>query len=174
MNRLVRKLHVRWLVLRGKAVDIWSKSKYPANTLSNLSDNEFYYDGIYCRSMEGFLQSLKQQDESIQRQIRALKGKEAKSKSTSDWQRYQTVWWKGRAIARQSDDFAQLVTNAYRALFEQNAYFRTALQATKGKKLLHSRGQKDPRKTILTEQEFCKILTELRDNDRNITANGSI
>ena len=31
-------------------------------------------------------------------------------------------------------------------------------------RLFHSRGEQNPFKTILTEQELCQILTDLRDN----------
>lgn len=49
-------------------------------------------------------------------------------------------------------------------MFEQNERFRAALMETRGKELYHSRGERNPYKTILTEQEFCAILTELRDS----------
>ena len=49
-------------------------------------------------------------------------------------------------------------------MFDQSERFRAALMATRGMKLFHSRGMSNPYKTILTEQEFCQILTDLRDN----------
>ena len=81
---MFRKLKIKWLVWRGKAVDIWSKSAYPADVLSNLSNNSFCFDGIACGSMEGFLQSLKYKDTDKQQQICGLPGKEAKMMSISD------------------------------------------------------------------------------------------
>ena len=69
----LRDLYIRWLVWRGKAIDIWSKSAYPANVLSNLCSNGFRLDGMICGSMEGFLQSLKQKDKDKQRQIYLLR-----------------------------------------------------------------------------------------------------
>lgn len=159
----MNRFYAWWLVKTGRAIDIWSKSKYPANLLSNLHDSIFIFDDVECHSMEGFLQSLKHQDEGKQRQICKLRGLDAKSHSSSDWQKGQIVWWKGKPINRQSDEFFNLVTRAYSVLFQQNQYFREALLSTKGKRLLHSRGKKDVHDTILTEQEFCTILTELRD-----------
>ena len=35
--------------------------------------------------------------------------------------------------------------------------------ATRGMRLYHSRCKSNPYKTILTKQEFCHILTDLRD-----------
>ena len=137
---MFRKLYIKWLVWRRKAVDIWSKSEYPADVLSNLCSNGFRFDGMVCGSMEGFLQSLKQKDKDKQRQICSMKGKNAKKMTSTGWQTDQIVWWKSNPIDR------------------------TALMSTRGMRLFHSRGEHDPYKTILTEQEFCQILMDLRDN----------
>lgn len=161
---MFRRLYIKWLVWRGKAVDIWSKSDYPADVLSNLCSNGFRFDGMVCGSMEGFLQSLKQKDKDKQRQICSMKGKNAKKMTSAGWQTEQIVWWKGVAIDRQSEEYGQLVRRAYQAMFEQNERFRTALMATRGQILFHSRGESNPFKTILTEDELCTILTEMRDN----------
>ena len=161
---MFKRLYVKWLVWRGRAIDVWSKSPYPANVLSNLYPNAFEIDGVRCASMEGFLQALKYKDDETQKEICALSGKEAKERSISDWQETQTVYWQGQTIKRQSQDFQTLIRRAYQCLFEQNDTFRNALLSTKGKRLYHTRGVSNPQKTILTEQEFCRILTELRDN----------
>lgn len=163
---MFRKIRIRWQGWRGKAIDIWSKNPYPANVLSNLCGNSFCYDGVECGSMEGFLQSLKYKDIVEQRHICRLSGKEAKWMTTASWKEDQTVWWKGQTIDRQSKMFLRLVRAAYKAMFEQNESFRTALMTTRGKALYHSQGEQDSHKTILTEKEFCGILTELRDNEK--------
>ena len=164
----LRNLYIRWKVWRGKALDIWSKSPYPANVLSNLCSNGFRFDGVLCGSMEGFLQSLKYQDTGRQRQICSMKGKNAKNMTLSHWQTDQIVWWKGTEINRQSKEFQDLIRRAYQAMFEQNERFRIALMSTRGIKLYHSQGEQNPYKTILTESEFCSVLTEMRDSyDRN-------
>ena len=93
-----------------------------------------------------------------------MAGKEAKRMTNADWQVNQTIWWNGHAIDRQSGVFLTLIKNAYEAMFEQNECFRTALMDTRGKMLYHSQGEKDSHKTILTEREFCGILTDLRDS----------
>ena len=161
---MFKRLYIKWLVWRGKAVDIWSKSDYPADVLSNLCSNGFRFDGMVCGSMEGFLQSLKQKDKDKQRQICSMKGKNAKKMTSTGWQTDQIVWWKGVAIDRQSEEHKQLVRRAYQAMFGQNERFRTALMSTRGQRLFHSRGESNPFKTILTEDELCTILAELRDN----------
>ena len=161
---MFRRLYIKWLVWRGKAVDIWSKSDYPADVLSNLCSNGFRFEGMVCGSMEGFLQSLKQKDKDKQRQICSMKGKNAKKMTSTGWQTEQIIWWKGVAIDRQSNEYMQLVRRAYLAMFEQSERFRTALMSTRGQKLFHSRGESNPFKTIMTENELCQILTEMRDN----------
>lgn len=49
--------------------------------------------------------------------------------------------------------------------------FRNALMETEGKQLLYDSGRKDPYKTILTDQEFCKILTDLREHHKGESLN---
>lgn len=93
-----------------------------------------------------------------------MKGRNAKKQISAGWQTDQIVWWKGKAIDRQSREFTALVREAYNAMFEQSERFRTALMATRGMILFHTKGESNPYKTILTEQEFCSILTELREN----------
>jgi hypothetical protein len=159
----LRKLIIRWKIARGRAVDIWSKSPYPANVLSNLHSNGFRFDGMVCGSMEGFLQSLKHKNPDKQRQICSMKGRNAKNMSASDWLTDQIVWWRGKAIDRQSEEFMKLVGRAYRTMFEQNKSFRTALMSTRGMTLHHTKGERNPFKTILTEKEFCSILTDIRE-----------
>ena len=163
---MFRRIYIKWLVWRGKAIDIWSKlaPDNPGSVLSNLSSNGFRFDGMVCGSMEGFLQSLKHQDVDKQRQICSMKGRNAKKRTTARWQTDQVVWWKGRPIDRQDESFRSFVKQAYCAMFEQNERFRIALMKTRGKRLFHSRGESNSFKTILTEKEFCEILTEIRDS----------
>lgn len=145
-------------------LDIRSNGQYPSGVLSNLCSNGFRFDGMVCGSMEGFLQSLKHQDRDKQRQICSMKGGNARKRSVNSWQTDQIVWWKGQAIDRQSGEFQTLIRRAYQAMFDQSERFRAALMQTRGVTLTHSSGETDPYKTILTSQEFCQILTELRDN----------
>lgn len=145
-------------------LDIRSNGLYPSNVLSNLCSNGFRFDGMICGSMEGFLQSLKRKELDKQRQICSMKGGNARKMSVTSWQTDQIVWWKGKAIDRQGDEYQQLIRHAYQAMFEQNERFRTALMQTRGMILAHTTGEVNPYKTILTPAELCNILTELRDN----------
>lgn len=159
----LKDIYIKWQVWRGKALDIWSTNGYPSNVLSNLYNNSFFFEGVYCKSMEGFLQSLKYEVPNDQRQICAMEGRNAKTKTTTAWQTDQIVWWKGVAVNRQGYEYQELIRKAYKTMFEQNECFRTALMSTTGMKLYHSKGEQNPYKTILTVSEFCSILTEMRD-----------
>ena len=113
--------------------------------------------------MEDFLQSLKYEDPNRQRQICSMKGRNAKRQSTTTWQTDQVVWWRGRALDRQGTEYQDLLRRVYQAMFDQNERFRAALMASRGRRLYHSQGNNDSYRTILTEQEFCTILTEIRE-----------
>lgn len=161
-KRILHKIYVKILTLSGLAVDISSTNKGLGAILSNFTENHFIFDGVACGGMEGFLQSLKHEAQEKQLKVCALYGVRAKRKGTYRWKETQTVFWKGRKIDRHGEEFQQLVRQAYRAMFDQCPKFRNALAATGKKKLFHSMGKTDPRATILTEKEFCDMLTEQR------------
>lgn len=149
-------------------MNIGSKCGYPGSALSNFAPHRFVYDGVECNSMEGFLQSIKFDKAHIQVEVCKLTGMAAKLRGKSRnkaWQRVQTLWWKGHAIPRQSLQYAIFLRKVYKAMWEQSESFRKALAATKGMALKHPIGHNDTSLTVLTEGEFCKILTELRDKN---------
>ena len=144
-------------------LDIRSNGLYPSNVLSNLCSNGFRFDGMVCGSMEGFLQSLKRKELDKQRQICSMKGGNARKMSVTSWQTDQIVWWKGQAIDRQSEEYQRLIRRAYQSMFEQSERFRVALMQTRGITLVHTSGEPNTYKTILTPAEFCGILMDMRD-----------
>ncbi len=162
-QRLCHKIYVTVLTWLGLAVDISSKTTGPAAILSNFTENHFVFDDIPCGGMEGFLQSLKHEDVEKQLKVCSLYGVKAKRKGTYKWMETQTVYWKGRSIDRHGVEFQQLVRSAFKAMYAQCPKFRNALEETGNKRLYHSMGKTDPYETILTEKEFCDILTELRE-----------
>lgn len=171
MNRYLKgwlyKLNVRIWVIFGKGIDIHSKAKWPSNELSNFYPHEFVLDGVKCKSMEGFLQSLKRSDPTTQREICVLSGKEAKFHSLNDWKKDEILYWNGKEYERKSKAFRSLVERAYFEMYSQNQSFRKALKATKDKRLFHTIGNTKQDETILTDWEFCEILTNLRKNYEN-------
>lgn len=159
---MLRRLYIKWLVWRGKAVDIGSDCEGPAGLLSNFIPYEFSFREYNFVSMEGLLQGLNFEGTEKQQKIFKLIGKQAKFKGKKrKWYLDQRLYWQGKPMARQSEEYISLVREAFDAL-ACNKEFQKALLATGDKKLFHTMGKFDPTKTILTEDEFCTILTEVR------------
>lgn len=145
-------------------MDIGSKAGYPASALSNFAPHRFIFDDIECASMEGFLQSLKFKSSEMQKEVCKLVGRAAKFKGKNkNWRVTQTLYWKGKEYKRDSDEYQQLLDNAYNALFEQSESFRNALKATGNSSITHSIGKNKINETVLTQSEFCSRLIKLRN-----------
>ncbi|ARB05935.1 hypothetical protein fHeYen901_162 [Yersinia phage fHe-Yen9-01] len=144
-------------------MDIGSGNSYPSCALSNFSPHPFVMDGVFCASMEGFLQSLKFSSVEMQEHVCTLVGKAAKFKGKKKkWFRDQTLWWKGVPMQRSSEMYQNVLTKAYDALGE-NKSFQNALLATQKATLTHSMGRSKINETVLTEREFCNQLYRLRN-----------
>lgn len=159
----IHKIHVKMLVLLGRAIDVGSGGIYPSDELSNFMPYQFTFRGIVFNSMESLLQGLKFEDVDKQNRIFALIGKAAKRKGKmGKWYLTQTLFWQGNPMERESSQYENFIREAYDALAE-NVEFKKALLATGNKKLYHTIGKSKLQRTILTEKEFCTILTELRN-----------
>lgn len=147
-------------------MDIGSKNGYPAGALSNFAPHPFVLDGVQCNSMEGFLQGLKFESIEMQEYVCTLVGAAAKKKGAKkNWKQTQRLYWRGKAIKRDSQEYQNLLNRAYNALYE-NSGFKKALEATSGATLTHSIGKNKIQDTVLTSQEFCSRLTYLRDKGK--------
>lgn len=132
--------------------------------LSNFNPYPFTIDGVECASMEGFLQSLKIDEIPVQHAICQLSGRIAlrAGRQLPDWRPHQTLYWNGIGYNRDSEGYIALVTRAYNELADQCEEFRTWLLSTGLAKLTHKVGKACINDTILTEREFCTILTDIR------------
>ena len=127
-------------------MDIGSGSGYPESALSNFAPHPFIIDEVECASMEGFLQSLKFQNQDMQREVCKLVGKQTKFKGKKKkWYRTQTLYWQGKEYKRDSKEYQELLDRAFDAL-SNNDEFRRALLATKNSTLEHSIGKKKNRR----------------------------
>lgn len=145
-------------------MDIGSGSGFPSSNLSNFAPHNFVVDGVECASMEGFLQSLKFSNPDMQREVCKMVGKQAKFKGKKKkWYRTQTLYWQGKTIKRDSEEYQELLDKAYNEL-GKNAGFQKALRATGTATLTHSMGKHKQSETVLTTQEFISRLYRLRDN----------
>ncbi len=144
-------------------MDIGSKSKYPAGSLSNFSPHPFVFEGVECASMEGLLQAFKFDKELIQVEVCKLVGFAAKKRgSKRNWQRNQTLYWKDVAYGRSGEEYQKLLNRAYMSL-ASNTKFQKALIASGDAVLGHSIGKRKKQDTVLTTQEFCSRLTKIRE-----------
>lgn len=144
-------------------MDIGSGHGYPADALSNFAPHPFVLDGIECNSMEGFLQSLKFSNPDMQREVCKLVGRAAKFKGKKkNWYVKQVLYWQGKEIPRDSDEYQALLDRAYMAMATQNRGFQSALLATQNAALTHSIGKTKINETVLTRNEFCSRLIKIR------------
>lgn len=147
-------------------LDIQGGRAWPSGALSNFAGHAFVFRGVACASMEGLLQSFKIKHHALQILCCGMDGVSAKkygSRNNSQWQRRGQLWWDGVEYLRESQDYEDLLTEAYDALFNQSALFKRALLATGNARLTHEIGRDDIYETILTEAEFVGQLHRLRD-----------
>ena len=148
-------------IVKQKIIDIGKDEGYLSETLSNFASHTFIIDCIKCKSMEGFLQSLKFKDEEKQKAVCSLIGLKAKYKGKNQkWWKNQLLFWKGNEIKRESLEYQELLNKAFRELLK-NEEFKDALLSTKGYILKHSIGKINKKETVLTKNEFCSILKML-------------
>jgi predicted NAD-dependent protein-ADP-ribosyltransferase YbiA (DUF1768 family) len=151
-------------------MDVGSRNSYPAGALSNFSPHPFEFRGVSVNSMEGLLQSFKFKGEEMQRHICTLVGFAAKKAgSKKNWYESQTLWWQGQPIKRDSQEYQDMLDEAYEAMFTQNENARKALLATNNATLTHSIGKRKINETVLTEREFCRRLTRIREELKSNT-----
>ena len=144
-------------------MDIKSGKDYPAGALSNFAPHPFTFRGVECNSMEGFLQAVKFKNPDMQKFTCTLVGRMAKAHGRNkNWQEKQTLWWNGEAIKRNSDEYQELLDEAFNAMFDQNEKAKKALLASGSAVLKHSIGRTKQSETVLTKKEFCSRLTQIR------------
>jgi len=149
-------------------INISSKSDGVAGRLSNFTSRLFFFDGVPCASLEGPIQAVKFEDPEIQREICMLSGREAKLRGrekNESWQATQILWWLGEKVPRDSVKYQERLDRLYDAV-AQLSEFQTELLATGNEILCHTVGEKDPRKTVMTEEEFCSRLMRKREELR--------
>ncbi len=149
-------------IIQIKSANVCAKGRPAEDILSNLCGNDFCFDDVQCGCMESFLQSLKVEDSQLQREICLCKAQELEDYSIPEWTYPQPLWWKGQRLDRYSTKYKKLLRDAYQAMYEWCARFRNVLMSTVGKQLRYDSGAIDPDHAVLTDKEFCAILTRLR------------
>lgn len=120
------------------------------------------------------LQAFKFSDEiEVQRHVCVMAPIFAKQMGTkfSNWKETQTLFWNEQVFDRQSQEYQELVTRLYDAVFDRDPTFKEDLLALGDEEICHSIGKSDPSETVLTETEFMDQLNRLRKKaKRNIVA----
>lgn len=149
-------------------IDISFKSKGIAKALSNLCPYPFEFDGVKCASMESFIQSLRVKDVNMQIDVCSKSGPFCYSirDLLGDWRETKSVYWQGKPIFRESNQYFMLLTKAYEALLEASPIFYNALKQVKENewKIIHSIGCTNSSETLLTPNEYMTILNHLIKN----------
>ncbi len=131
---------------------------------SNLSIRVFVLDGVCLRSPEGFIQGIKfPVGDPRREEAFAAAGLRAKAYGKQAERRF--VWWNGKRIDYGSPEHRALIERAITESFVQNPYAYAILQSTRGMVLTHDTGEPDPPNSSLPREEFCRILTALRDRN---------
>lgn len=146
--------------------DIYSKKSGIAGRLSNFTKRSFLFDGISCRSIEGVLQSFKFPTQEERRIVCGLWGIQAKLAGEGrNWKETQMLYWNGQCYARESKEYAALLTRLYDAVYAQDDKFRRDVRRARHRRLTHSIGKNDPKETVLTEKEFLSLLIALGERN---------
>ena len=156
-------------------IDI-SYKDHTSAPLSNLYPHKFMLYGFYSStfiskeqitipSMESFLQGIKIMNPNLQNVFMTnYSGMDAckMSATLNGWKETQTLWFNGVPYDRHNDEYTELITRAYDALFETNPIFREiVLPKYKDKILIHTIGKDNRFDTVLTEAEFRYQLNRL-------------
>lgn len=170
-------------------VDICIQSyDFNYRNLSNWAAYEFEFDGFICPSMETLLQAMKFSDPEKQIEVLRMSNEAAaqeaiRSGMEKRWKKDGLLYWKGQAYQRNGAEYHELLQRAYVSKLEcNNNRLMDALNRTKGMSFSSSNGMsvgqekrliitcselpKNPTEAVITEQEFCEILTSIRDTPR--------
>lgn len=145
---------------------IGSEEKYPACNLSKEHRYEFIVDGVPCNSIAGFLFSLRFSDQEVQKETCLLYGRGAEIRNLVESFHHrkssQKLHWNGVVYRREDYEYQELLDHAFNQLAEQNKIFQEALLATGDREFKCLSGEDDPKKTLITCEEFTGRLTRLR------------
>lgn len=143
-----------------KWINVGYKLKSPfSKALSNLFPYEFVFDGKHLSSIETFFQGIKIKDKYTQNCIFKYSGMDSnsiKAASDFDWKESGVVYWQGKAIMRDSEEYNDLVDELYISAI-QNPLYRNVLKNV-NKPIIHSIGEISKEKTVFTRYEFEYML----------------
>lgn len=136
-----------------------------SRVLSNLYPMSFKFRGKKVSSIESVLQGIKYKNKKTQAKVFGYSGVDAYHTRTCNsfdfWGNDGVLYWQGKPIKRESEDYQNFIDELYLSVFKNPLYFR-ALIATGDKYLLHHIGRVDPKETVLTRYEYESRLYALQ------------
>lgn len=136
-----------------------------SRVLSNLYPMSFKFRGKKVSSIESVLQGIKYKNKKTQAKVFGYSGVDAyhtrACNSFDFWGNDGVLYWQGKPIKRESEDYQNFIDELYLSVFKNPLYFR-ALIATGDKYLLHHIGRVDPKETVLTRYEYKSRLYALQ------------
>lgn len=137
-----------------------------SKTLSNLYPMRFKFRGKWVNSIEGVLQGIKHQDKKLQNLVFNYYGIDAyhtRGSNTLDfWGNTGILYWQGKPIDRQSEDYQIFLDELYLSAVK-NPLYKKCLISTGEKYLLHHIGNNNSTETVLTRFEYEQRLNALRE-----------
>lgn len=130
------------------------KGAYP-KVLSNLFHYEFVFRGKKLNSIEGFFQGIKFKDKTMQDFVLRYTGLDSnniKVASDYDWKESGVIYWQGKPIKRDSEEYDDLIDELYISAI-QNPLYRNVLKNC-DKDVIHSIGSIEKKETVFTRYEF--------------------
>lgn len=138
------------------------RGKYP-KLLSNLFPYKFRFKGYTLNSIECFFQGIKFKNKKTQKKLFKYSGKEAlvlQETSTYNWKETGIVYWRGKEIKRNSDEYDNLIDELYISAI-QNEFYRNAIKNCK-LPIVHFIGENSKNDTVFTRYEFEYMLNCLK------------
>jgi len=135
-----------------------------AQMLSNLFPYNFKFRGKKLTSIENFFQGIKFKDKKEQCYVFSYFGTQAvhiKAASAYNWKETGIVYWQGKPIARDSNEYDILIDELYISAI-QNPIYRNILNNC-NKHIIHSIGEENKADTTFTRYEFEFELNCLKD-----------
>jgi hypothetical protein len=151
-----------------KTLDAHYRNENPlAKSLSNLFPYTFELDGHIIKSMEGFLQSVKTNNQNEKEKVWGMWGISCwkYGQTLNGWKDIQTLYWEGKAMDRLSDEYQHLLERAFDALFE-NEEFKQRVKESLKYNVTHTIGKTDKANSVLTKDEYVYNLERLRNKLR--------
>ena len=130
-----------------------------SKVLSNLFHYEFVFEGKKMSSIETFFQGIKIKDKDTQDYIFIYSGLDSnniKVASDFNWKETGIIYWQGKAIKRDSEEYIDLIDELYISAI-QNPLYRNVLKNV-NKPIIHSIGEVDKKETVFTRYEFEFML----------------